>query len=154
MAKRQNHISAHDMFLLVTYIMDKYPEITEITSIKKTKLESLGNREAKNTNVLLYNIPGAVGLKTGTTSKAQSCLVSAVERRDKDDNIHYVVAIVFGAENAYAQNYTSYLLLNYGIGIFNTYELGIVLNKKNTNIVPDSLEKMIITVLNVARQKK
>ena len=151
-AKCQNRMSANDMFILVSYILKNYPEITEVTSLKKVKLDSLG-KEIKNTNVLLYNIPGVVGLKTGTTSKAKSCLVSAYKTRDLHDNDHYIVAIVFGAESARTQNYTSLVLMKYGIQAFNAGVLGITPKKEEEdNTIPETLEGLVEKVINTARK--
>ena len=150
--KRQNHLTANDMFKLASHILDKYPEITEITSIKKTKLSSLNNFEAVNTNVLLYNVPGTVGLKTGTTDKAQSCLVSAYEAYDTANNPHYVVTIVYGAENTQTQSYTSMVLMRYGIQKFNVSELGIVPDNGGSKEIPQNLEGLIGAVINTARR--
>lgn len=151
-SKLQNRMSASDMFLLVSNLLKNYPEITEITSLKTVKLDSL-NRELKNTNVLLYNIPGVVGLKTGTTSKAKSCLVSAYETQDLKRQTHYVVSIVFGAENAQTQNFTSLVLMRYGIQEFNAGVLGITPKKEDEdNSVPEALEGLILKVINTARK--
>ena len=150
--KRQNHLTANDMFMLSAHILDKYPEITQITSIKKTKLASLNNFEAVNTNVLLYNVPGTVGLKTGTTDKAQSCLVSAYEAYDTAGEPHYIVTIVYGAENTQTQSYTSMVLMRYGIQKFNVSELGIVPDNGGSKEVPQNLEGLIGAVINTARR--
>lgn len=149
--KLQNHLTAKDMFMLAAHILDTYPEITEITSIKKTKLESLGNFEAVNTNVLLHNIPGVVGLKTGTTDKAQSCLVSAYKTEDAKGNTHYIVTIVYGCENVQTQSYLSLVLMRYGIQKYNAMELGITPERDNDE-VPADLESMIGAVINTARR--
>lgn len=150
--KIQNRLAANDMFILVAHIMENYPEITEITSIKKTKLETLGNFEANNTNVLLHNIPGVVGLKTGTTDKAQSCLVSAYQSEDVKGNNHYIVTIVYGCENAQTQNYLSLILMRYGIQRFNATELGITPERGDNAEVPADLEGMIGALINTARR--
>jgi len=150
--KKQNRMSANDMLILVEHILDKYPEITEITSIKKTNLVSLANFEAKNTNILLYNVPGTVGLKTGTTDKAGSCLVSAYEAYDLKQEPHYIVSIVYGAENMQTQSYTSMVLMKYGIQRFNASELGIVPDSGKPTEIPDNLEGFIGAVVNTARR--
>ena len=150
--KRQNHLTANDMFKLSSHILDKYPEITQITSIKKTKLSSLNNFEAVNTNVLLYNVPGTVGLKTGTTDKAQACLVSAYEASDTASDPHYIVTIVYGAENTQTQSYTSMVLMRYGIQKFNVSELGIVPYNGGSKEIPENLEGLIGAVINTARR--
>ena len=97
-AKRQNRMSAEDMFRLVSYLLKVYPQITDITSLKSATLDSIG-REVRNTNPLLYNLPGVTGLKTGTTNKAGACLVTSLTA---DDGImeHNLVVIVLGTEDS------------------------------------------------------
>lgn len=150
--KQQNHMTAYDMFRLTAYILEKHPEITDITSVKKEKLSSLGNFEAVNTNLLLYNVPGTVGLKTGTTDKAQSCLVAAYEAEDISGETHYIVSIVYGAENIQTQSYTSMILMRYGIQRFNAMELGIVPDSGEPAGIPEDLEGLIGAVINTARR--
>ncbi|MCR5799913.1 MAG: serine hydrolase [Lachnospiraceae bacterium] len=150
--KKQNHMTAADMFILTSHILNKYPDVTEITSIKKTKLESLNNFVAKNTNVLLYNVPGTVGLKTGTTDKAQSCLVSAYETVDSRNDTHYIVTIVYGTENVQCQSYTSMVLMRYGIQHFNATMLGILPEGDRKEKTPETLEEMVEAVMAEARR--
>ena len=39
-AKRQNRMSARDMFRLVSYLLKVYPQITDITSLKSATLST------------------------------------------------------------------------------------------------------------------
>ncbi|MCR4787574.1 MAG: serine hydrolase [Lachnospiraceae bacterium] len=112
-SKIQNRISAYDMFVLSAHILNKYPEIKEITSTQKYKLEAFG-LEIENTNPLLYNMPGIVGLKTGTTKASGASLVSAYDYED-EDGIHTIVAVEYGAEDATVRNTVSEVLIRYGI---------------------------------------
>ena len=152
--KQSNHMTAEDMFKLSSYILEKYPDITEITSIKKTTLASLGNYKAQNTNSLLYNVPGTVGLKTGTTDKASSCLVSAYEGCDAKGKTHYILSVVYGAENYQTQSYMSMVMMRYGISRFNEAELGIVPVKTGEEAVPDNLKDLVKAVVNAARRNR
>lgn len=151
-AKLQNHMSANDMFKLASHIVSTYPEITEITAQKKMILSTLKNYEAKNTNSLLYNVPGVVGLKTGTTNKAGSCLVSAYETQDLKGETHYIITVVYGCENAQTQGYLSMVLMNYGIQKYNAIELGITPERGDSDEIPADLESMIGAVINTARK--
>ena len=148
--KHQNQMTANDMFILASHILDKYPEITDITSIKKTHLPSFENIEVKNTNVLLYNVPECVGLKTGTTDKAQYCLVSASKVDDKSGKPHYIIAVVYGAESTFGQNYTSLVLMKYGLQKFNAKELGKFPEKGDENYVPTNLNELVNAVISTA----
>ena len=95
-AKMQNHMSAEDMFILASKLIEKYPQVLEITSTKKISLPTL-SYEAKNTNALLYNMSDVKGLKTGTTNKSGACLVVAMPI-EKEGIEHNLICVVFGAE--------------------------------------------------------
>lgn len=150
--KQSNHLTANDMFILSSYILDKYPEVTDITSIKKTELTSLGNFKAQNTNSLLYNVPGTVGLKTGTTDKAASCLVSSYKIEDGGGNPHYLTCIVYGAENSQTQGYVSMIMMRYAIQNFNETKLGILPAKDNEGEMPENFDELSAAVLGAARR--
>ena len=115
-AKRQNRMSAEDMFRLASYLLKVYPQITEITSMEKAKLPSL-DLEVQNTNPLLFNVPEVTGLKTGTTNKAGACLVTSLA---VDDGVagHDLVVIVLGAEGSVERTRVSELLSRYALQVF------------------------------------
>ncbi|MDO5041865.1 MAG: serine hydrolase, partial [Peptoniphilus sp.] len=70
----QNKMSIRDLAKLSQYILNNYPEILDITSIKEIK-DPNSDKIFENTNPLLGTIEGVDGLKTGNTRKAGSCLV-------------------------------------------------------------------------------
>ncbi len=111
--KVQNHMTATDMFVLASHILNVYPEVREITSIKKTVLEAW-NVEVKNSNPLLYNLKECVGLKTGTTNMSGACLVSVIDVTGPDGAVHPIVSIEFGAEDSATRSTFSQELLLYG----------------------------------------
>ncbi|MDE7249361.1 MAG: serine hydrolase, partial [Lachnospiraceae bacterium] len=115
-SKRQNSMSAEDMFRLVSYLLKVYPQITDITSLEKATLTSL-NLEVRNTNPLLRNLPEVTGLKTGTTNKAGACLVTSLTA---DDGIveHDLVVIVLGTEDSIERGRVSGLLARYALNTF------------------------------------
>lgn len=115
-SKIQNRISSKDMFKLVSYILAVYPQITDITSKTSLTLSTLG-RTVYNTNPMLYNMQGVVGMKTGTTNKAGCCLVSAMQLTGSD-GVHTLVAVELGAEDVVTRNYISKTLLMYGKQVF------------------------------------
>ena len=107
-------MTARDMFMIVSYLLRTYPEVTSITALKVTDLESL-RTTVYNTNPLLFNLPGVVGLKTGTTNMSGSCLVTAMEAQDSEGRTHMLTSIVFGAEDSATRNTLSEELLRYGM---------------------------------------
>ncbi|MDE6363993.1 MAG: serine hydrolase, partial [Lachnospiraceae bacterium] len=80
-SKRQNRMSAKDMFRMVSYLLKVYPQIKEITSLQEATLPSL-NLEVRNLNPLLRNMSQVTGLKTGTTNKSGACLVTSLAADD------------------------------------------------------------------------
>lgn len=115
-SKRQNRMSAEDMFRLTSYLLKVYPQITEITSLEKARLESI-DFEVQNTNPLLYNLPGVTGLKTGTTNKAGACLITSLAAGDGAEK-HDLVVIVLGAEDSVERTRVSELLARYALKTF------------------------------------
>lgn len=115
-AKRQNRMSAEDMFRLASYLLKVYPQVTEITSMKEARIESL-DFEVRNSNPLLHNLPGVTGLKTGTTNKAGACLVTSLSAEDGDAH-HDLVVVVFGTEDSIERGRVSGLLARYALQAF------------------------------------
>ena len=112
-SKVQNRMSANDMFILVRHILEKYPEILKITSLQSVYLESF-DTTVQNTNPLLYNVPGVVGLKTGTTNMAGDCVIGVLPAMDGSGKLHYVTVIQFGAEDETIRATLSEELIRYG----------------------------------------
>lgn len=113
----QNYMSTEDIFKLARYILQKYPEITEITSKKELVIPER-KYEGKSTNYqLLTELPGVDGLKTGYTHKARCCLVSTIPVINKEDqNKNYrLIAIVMGAYTNDERTEKSKELLEYGM---------------------------------------
>lgn len=110
-SKRQNRMSAQDMFRLSSYLLQVYPQVTDITSLKDAKLESL-DFEVKNSNPLLHNLSGVTGLKTGTTNKAGACLVTSLAADDGTME-HDLIVVVFGTEDSMERGRVSGLMARY-----------------------------------------
>ncbi len=117
-AKRQNSMSAEDMFRLVSHLLKVYPQITDITSMEEAVLDSIGF-EAKNTNPLLRNLPEVTGLKTGTTNRAGACLVTSLKAGD-GAMAHDLVVVVLGTEDSIERGRVSGLLARYALDVFDT----------------------------------
>ena len=117
-AKRQNRMSAGDMFRLVSYLLRVYPQIKDITSLESAVLESI-DQEVRNSNPLLRNLPEATGLKTGTTNKAGACLVTSLAADDGAME-HDLAVIVLGTEDSVERGRVSALLARYALYAFYT----------------------------------
>ena len=116
-AKMQNHMTSREMFRLVSEILYRYPQITEITSIKTTTLSTF-EKEVKNTNAILYNIDEVKGLKTGTTNKSGACLVSCAQIENNGE-IHNLISVLFGAEGEYDRSTISEIAMRYAMNKLN-----------------------------------
>ena len=103
-SKKQNMMSAGDMFTLAQYLLNNYPTITEITKNQFASMPSLDYTTA-NSNALVFNLEGVNGLKTGSTKRAGYCLVASTEEG--------YILVLFGAENAAERDRASELLLRY-----------------------------------------
>ena len=68
-----------------------------------------GQTQLVNTNKLVRTYDGILGLKTGTTSAAGSCISAAAER-----NGMRLIAVVLGAENTKDRFSAASSLLDYG----------------------------------------
>ncbi len=110
-AKAQNRMSAQDLFLLCRTILEECPEILQITKELYAYLPTLEYNTA-NSNAVVFNLPGCNGLKTGSTTKAGSCLAATLPVT-VDGVTHTAVAIVLGAESADARNQATEILLRY-----------------------------------------
>ena len=147
--KLQNIMSARDMFTLVSHILNVYPGITDITSMKTAALTTL-KMDIKSTNALLFNLPEAVGLKTGTTDMAGACLVGASKIEDASGTVHYPVAIVFGAENNTVRFTTASLMLKY---VDQCIQNGEGDEADQVPSQPDDAESLITAVLKTIASK-
>lgn len=119
-SKRQNEMSALDMFRLTAYLLEHHgTHLTAITSQTRAELPSFGPcpdgsvAYAKTTNALLYNLPECLGLKTGTTNRSGANLVSTMPVTDVTGQTHNLVVVLFGAEDDFERNEKSAWLLNY-----------------------------------------
>lgn len=151
-AKRQNRMSAEDMFRLVSYLLKVYPQVKDITSRKTAVLGSL-NREVRNTNPLLHNLSGVTGLKTGTTNKAGACLVTSLAVDDGTME-HDLVVIVLGTENSIERGRVSELLARYALQAFyEGAEAGTGPDDGNGGKLPEHAEAAVDLVLQTARKR-
>jgi len=86
-----HHSTAFDLYKLAIYSMSK-PRIKDSVKTNLYVLKSLDNRftaSIYNTNRLLWEIPGTVGVKTGTTESAGEVLI--YEYKDELKDIFIIV---------------------------------------------------------------
>ncbi len=147
-SKRQNRMSAEDMFRLSSYLLEVYPQVTEITSMKETTLESL-DFKVQNGNPLLYNMSQVTGLKTGTTNKAGACLVTSLTVED-EGQMHDLVVVVLGSEDSMERGRISGLLARYAIQAF--YE-GPEIDRESLENLPVNAQAAVDRIIRDAMKR-
>ena len=105
--------SSYDISLMSMELLNKYPEITNYTTIWTDTLRD-GESELVNTNKLIRTYEGATGLKTGSTSLALYNLSASATR----DNLS-LIAVVMRAPSSEERINNAKTLLDYG---FSNYE--------------------------------
>ena len=110
-AKVQNLMSAEDLLVLSRAVLSAEPKITDFTSLSFGSMPSL-NYKTFNSNVLVFNLDGCSGLKTGSTNKAGFCLVATLPVTVEEET-HTAVAVILGAESPDVRNQAAELLLRY-----------------------------------------
>ena len=109
--KRQNSMSAADLFRLSAYLLVNFPELTELTEKQFIRLDKLQFTTA-NSNPLVFNMAGVNGLKTGSTNRAGYCVAASLPVTVGQET-HTIVAIVLGAETAELRGQGAEILLRY-----------------------------------------
>ncbi len=105
--------SSYDIALMSMELLNKYPEITNYTTIWNDTLRD-GESELINTNKLVRNYDGCTGLKTGSTSLALYNLSASATR----DGLS-LIAVIMKAPTSDIRFSNTTTLLNYG---FTNYE--------------------------------
>ncbi|MCI8546596.1 MAG: D-alanyl-D-alanine carboxypeptidase [Clostridia bacterium] len=122
----ENHFTtAHDFAILTDYALNN-PQFLQIVGTKYYTVSINGvSKSIHNTNELLGNLPTVYGVKTGFTSEAGRCLISAAKQNNLD-----IIVVVFGADTKNIRTNDSVTLINY---IFSNYEgvdLGTLISNK------------------------
>lgn len=125
---KNHYTTAYDLALISAYALNN-PKFREIVSTKTYLIPETNvsdKRYLTNKNRLLSSLNGCCGVKTGFTSKAGRCLVSAVER----DNTTYVCVVLncgpmfeesASLLNSCFENYENMKIIDKNNEIFNEY---------------------------------
>jgi D-alanyl-D-alanine carboxypeptidase (penicillin-binding protein 5/6) len=106
-------MSAHDLAHVAAYLDSYYPELAAIAATREISIPATSTHKAfhpYNLNALLWNYPGATGLKTGLTDNAGGCMLATATR-----NGRHLIAVVLNATGFSVADAT--LLLNYGFSV-------------------------------------
>ena len=104
--------SAHDIAVMSRELMANHPDITKFTTIWMDTVRN-GTFGLANTNKLIRFYPGALGLKTGYTSKAGFCLSACAQRENM-----MLIAVVLGADSSQDRFAACKSMLDYGFANF------------------------------------
>ena len=162
-SKRQNEMSAEDMFRLTQYLLMNHREhLTAITQQIQADVPSFGQTKdgktayTKNTNSLLYNLAGCLGFKTGTTNRSGSNLVSGLPVTDVNGDTHDLVVVIFGAEDDAERYEKSAWLFRYAQQYYasNPFPEDLVINAEvytvpETTAAPQTLPETVATEMTV-----
>lgn len=105
----ENHYSsAYDLAVMTRAAM-QVPEFAQIVQTQEHMVAWQDGRKllVHNTNRLLREYPGAIGVKTGTTNEAGQCLIAVAEQNEK-----CVIVVVLKSRNRF---YDATVLLDYAL---------------------------------------
>lgn len=136
-----NHFTtAYDFAILTDYALNN-PLFKQIVGTKYYTVTINGfSKQIHNTNELLGSVQGVYGVKTGYTSKAGRCLISAASRENLD-----IVVVVFGADTKSIRNNDSMKLINYAFSNFEVIDIASLINEKYSEYVSYYLPYVEIT---------
>jgi serine-type D-Ala-D-Ala carboxypeptidase (penicillin-binding protein 5/6) len=116
--KRENSMTARELYELSAHIIGKYPEILDTTEKPKLVVKERDYSES-NTNPLIGVVDGVDGLKTGYTTNAGRCLIATAEQKDGNR----VIGVVMGAESEQSRVKKSEMLMRSLINEYNTRKI-------------------------------
>ena len=111
----EHYTSARDVAIMSRALI-AYPTILEFSSIWMDTIRD-GAFGLTNTNRLVRFYPGATGLKTGSTAKAQFCISATAKR----DGMH-LIAVIMGAPTRDIRNDEAKRLLDFGFANYQLYQ--------------------------------
>ncbi len=109
---REHLTSTYDIAIMSRELMANHPDITKFTTIWMDTVRN-GTFGLANTNKLIRFYPGAMGLKTGYTSKAGFCLSACAQR----DGL-MLIGVILGAETSQDRFAACKQMLDYGFANF------------------------------------
>ena len=118
MPNNDNYSSASDIIKLSRYCLCD-SVFTNIVGTAEMDIPLVDGRHlpCMNTNLLLFNYDGCIGIKTGYTRQAAGCLASAAKR---DGTTLYLVLL--GSRSRSSRFKESALLLDYGFNVMRAYQ--------------------------------
>lgn len=121
-----HYSSAYDLAILTAKGME-YKFFREVVGTKAISKSQYGfTRDYNNINKILWQIPGANGVKTGYTGQAGKCLVSSVNHNGKD-----IIIVVLNCPDRWKQTERIYKHVTESVAFNGMNIKELVINKKN-----------------------
>jgi D-alanyl-D-alanine carboxypeptidase (penicillin-binding protein 5/6) len=139
----ENHFSSPRDLLTLAQAMMAIDELARIAGTREVSLPATPEgeeRTGRTTNRLLYDYPGANGVKTGYTDDAGWTLVASAER---DGRLLYVV--VMNSASVEERFADAALLLDYGFSEFGVVEVIVAGVDYARRRLPDDAEEAVAT---------
>lgn len=116
-----HYSSAYDVALMSREMMNKYPEISDYSTVWMDEITHSTRKGTKqfgltNTNKLIRTYDGITGLKTGSTSKAKYCLSATAKRGGIS-----LTAVIMAAPDPKERFAEAAALLDYGFANCTNY---------------------------------
>lgn len=116
-----HYSSAYDVALMSREMMNKYPEISDYSTVWMDEITHSTRKGTKqfgltNTNKLIRTYEGITGLKTGSTSKAKYCLSATAKRGGIS-----LTAVIMAAPDPKERFAEAAALLDYGFSNCTNY---------------------------------
>ncbi len=134
-----HYSSARDIAVLTKELIAKHPEVIEFTTLWHSTFPN--GTSLDNTNKLIRNYSGTIGLKTGFTKKAGHCL-SAVAKRSNTT----LIAVVMGCPDSNTRFAEGIKLLDYGFSNFESIQVSEKGREVKTIPVKKGLAKSVRAV--------
>ncbi len=114
----EHYTTLNDLLIFSKYFM-QIPYLREIVDTERTVIK-INNyeKELRSTNEMLFLYDGVNGIKTGYTSKAGRCLITAISSGDRD-----LITMVLGCETKKQRTEETIKLISYGYGEFEEVDI-------------------------------
>lgn len=133
----EGHVTSAQDIAVASAELLRHEAVTDYTRIWMDTLRG-GTLQLTNTNKLIKQYNGAIGLKTGTTSQA-GCCISAAAQRDGMT----MIAVILGAPNSKSRFADAKKLLDYGFANWELTDISAIQPELPDIPVTGGMEKQI-----------
>lgn len=133
-----HYSTARDMAVLTMAALENedFAEICRLANAKRCFGNPPYQRWLSNSNKLLWNYEGCIGVKTGFTDNARRCLVSAAKR----DGVR-LIAVTLNAPNDWSDHKK---MLDYGFSVVSSHKIDVDLSGLCVPVISDTESSMTV----------